>query len=249
MSVSESVQTYIARQPQLTVRRHMLRGFIRWLGFRVLWDVQVSGAQNVPDTGPAIIMMNHISAIDPILCMGAIQNRFVIPMTKIENAQHWFTGFFVWWWGAYTVKRGEVDRKALTNSIELIKSGQMILIAPEGTRHPDGLGEAKDGLAFVATKADAIIIPTGVSGAVGWNTKLKRLQRPHIQVNFGRPFKFKAAGARATREELAQMSQEAMYQLALAVQDETRRGFYSDVSQATTTTLDFINPVDYKRKP
>lgn len=241
MTLSASVQEYIARQPSLIWRRNLLRGFIRLLGFRVLWNVHVTGAENVPDDGPAIIMMNHISAIDPILCMGAITNRFVIPMTKIENAQNWFFGFFVWWWGSYTVNRNEVDRKALVNSIELIKSGQMILIAPEGTRHPEGLAEAKDGLAYVATKANAVIIPTGISGAVGWDDKMKRFQRPRINVNFGRPFRFKTEGKdRVPREALSIMSHEAMYQLALAVKDETRRGFYSDVSKASTDYLEFV---------
>lgn len=241
MSLSDSVQQYIAKQPSFTWRRVALRQFIRLLGFRVLWDVKVSGAENIPDSGPAIMMMNHISAIDPILCMGAVTNRFVIPMTKIENAQNWFFGFFVWWWGSYTVQRGAVDRKALMNSIELVKSGQMILIAPEGTRHPEGLAEAKDGLAYVATKANAVIIPTGISGAQEWDSKLKKFQRPSIRVNFGRPFRFKTVdGERVPREDLSAMSHEAMYQLALAVTDETKRGFYSDVSKATTQFLEFV---------
>jgi 1-acyl-sn-glycerol-3-phosphate acyltransferase len=240
MTVSSSVQEYVAQQPRLVWRRKALRAFIRALGFRVLWRVDVTGAENIPDSGPTIIMMNHISAIDPILTMGAVTNRFVVPMTKIENTQNWFLAFFVWWWGSYTVNRNEVDRKALINSIELVKSGQMILIAPEGTRHPEGLAEAKDGLAFVATKANAVIVPTAISGAVGWKDKLFRLQRPNINVNFGKPFRFKTEGGRVPREDLSAMSQEAMYQLALAVKDETRRGFYSDVSKATTDHLEFI---------
>lgn len=240
MSVSSSVQEYVAQQPRLVGRRKALRAFIRGLGFKVLWRVDVTGAENIPDSGPTIIMMNHISALDPILCMGAVTNRFVVPMTKIENAQNWFFGFFVWWWGSYTVNRSEIDRKALTNSIELVKNGQMILIAPEGTRHPDGLAEAKDGLAYVATKANAVIVPTGISGAVGWKGKMLRLQRPRINVNFGKPFRFKTDGGRVPRENLSAMSQEAMYQLALAVKDETRRGFYSDVSKATSEHLEFV---------
>jgi 1-acyl-sn-glycerol-3-phosphate acyltransferase len=242
MSMSASVQEYVARQPSLTWRRELLRGFIRALGFRVLWNVDVTGRENIPSGGPAIIMMNHISALDPILCMGAVTNRFVIPMTKVENTRNPFLGFFVWWWGSYSVNRGEVDRKALVNSIELVKNGQLILIAPEGTRHPEGLAEAKDGLAYVATKANAVIIPTGISGAVGWKEKMLRFQRPRINVNFGHPFRFKTNGQeRVPREALTAMSHEAMYQLALAVKDETRRGFYSDLSKATTEYLEFIN--------
>ncbi|MBL8116674.1 MAG: 1-acyl-sn-glycerol-3-phosphate acyltransferase [Anaerolineae bacterium] len=242
MTLSAEVQQYVARQPSLAWRRRLLRGLIRTLGFKVLWDVEVTGAENVPAEGPAIIMMNHISALDPVLCMGAVTNRFVIPMTKIENMSNPLIGPFVRWWGSYTINRGEIDRKALTNSIEMVKHGQLILIAPEGTRHPEGLAEAKDGLAFVATKADAVIIPTAISGAVGWNKKLFRFQRPKINVNFGRPFKFKTHGERRVpREALAIMSHEAMYQLAIAVKDETRRGFYSDLSKATTDYLEFIS--------
>jgi 1-acyl-sn-glycerol-3-phosphate acyltransferase len=162
-------------------------------------------------------------------------------MTKIENARNPLLKPFVDWWGSYTVNRGEVDRKALLNSIELVKSGQLILIAPEGTRQPNGLSEAKDGLAFIATKADAVIIPTGISGAIGWDSKLKRFQRPRINITFGRPFRFKInEQGRIPREELSAMSHEAMYQLALAIKDTTMRGAYSDVSKATTHYLEFI---------
>lgn len=241
MGLSSSVETYIARQPALAWRRTLLRRFIRVVGFGVLWQLDITGREHIPDTGPAIIMMNHISMIDPVLCMGAIQNRFVIPMTKVENVQNPVIGPLVRWWGAYSVDRGTVDRKALVNSIELAKHEQLILIAPEGTRQKNGLAQPKDGLAYIATKADAVIIPTGISGAEHWAEKLKRAARPAIRLHFGRPFRFRTEGrARIPREELALMSQEAMYQLALAVPDESLRGVYHDVAQATTETLEFV---------
>jgi 1-acyl-sn-glycerol-3-phosphate acyltransferase len=243
MSLSSSVQAFVALQPKLAWRRRLVRGVIRGLGFGVLWRVYVTGTENIPASGPAILMMNHISLLDPILCMGAVTHRFVIPMTKIENARNPLFGPFVRLWGSYSINRGEVDRTALTNSIELLKSGQLILVAPEGTRHPEGLSRPKDGLAYIATKADAVIIPSAISGAVGWQAKMKRLQRPKIHVHFGQAFKFKTGGrARVPREELSEMMEEAMYQLAMAVTDETRRGVYSDLSQATTRHLEFITP-------
>src|SRR6266508_1905104 len=98
MSLSASVQDYVTRQPRFTWRRKALRTFIRIVGFKVLWQVDVTGAENVPDNGPAIIMMNHISALDPVLCMGAVTNRFVIPMTKIENTHNLVIRFLVNWW-------------------------------------------------------------------------------------------------------------------------------------------------------
>ncbi len=241
MSAADSVQVYVARQnnPGLRVRRHMMRALIRRVMFTTC-AIRITGTENIPDQGPVIMMMNHISALDPGLIMGAVTNRFVIPMTKIENTEHPVGALAVWWWDAYTVRRGEVDRSALTNSIELLRSGQCILIAPEGTRQKNGLARPKEGMAYVATKADAVIVPAAISGAIGWKQKWLRFQRPHINIHFGKPFRFKTEARRVPREDLAAMTDEAMYQLALAVTDETMRGVYSDVSKATARFLEFI---------
>ncbi len=240
MSVSLSVQEYVARQPRLAWRRRAMRWLIRQLPFRMV-RLTVTGLENIPPAGPTILMINHISAIDPGLCMGAVTHRFVVPMTKIENTYHLAGRLAVWWWGSYTVTRGEADRKALLNSIELLKSGQLILIAPEGTRQQHGLARPKDGLAYIATKADAAIVPAGISGAADWKAKWQRLQRPAIQLNFGRAFRFNTGGQeRVAREALAAMTDEAMYQLALAVADPNLRGVYSDLSKATARYLTFI---------
>lgn len=238
-SMTASVQEFVAMQPKFTWRRRLLRGFINFV-FGIFFRLEVSGLENVPPDGSSLLMMNHITLLDPILCMGAVKQRFVIPMTKVENLENPFIAPFVRWWGSFSINRGEIDRKALMNSIELLKSGQLILIAPEGTRHPEGLSQPKDGFAYIATKADAVIIPAAISGAIGWQSAFK-LKRPRIQVNFGRPFRFKLGeDGRVKRDDLPAMMDEAMYQLAMAVQDETRRGVYSDLSKATTEHLEFV---------
>lgn len=240
-SIDPNVQHYIDRQPQIAWRRRLIKGILKPIGFGLLWDVQVSGIENIPAQGGAIVMMNHISAIDPILCIGAVDHRFVIPMSKVENVQHPVKGLFLRGWGVYTIERGTADRKALLQSVELLKNGQVILIAPEGTRHPEGLAEGKDGLAYIATKADAVVVPTALSYAQGWYDSLKRRQRHRIHIRFGRPFRFNTGGrARIRRDELAQMTQESMYQLAVAVEDENARGHYQDIDNATTETLVFL---------
>jgi 1-acyl-sn-glycerol-3-phosphate acyltransferase len=248
MSLETTVQQYVAMQPQFTWRRSILRTTARVV-FRLFSNISYTNTHNVPDTGPCILLMNHISLLDPILCIAAVMNRFVVPMSKIENAKHPFIGPLIRMYGAYWVNRGEIDRKALTNSIELVKSGTLILIAPEGTRQTEGLNRPKDGLAFVATKADAIIIPAAVSGVQNWEKQLASLKRPTINVNFGRPFRFKTGSpgrTRIQREELGAMTEEAMYQLALTLPDAYLRGLYRDVSQATTRYLEFIDPADYR---
>ena len=241
MTLSASVEEYVAKQDQFTWKRNLIRTAIRTIGFHLLANVRVIGEDNIPLTGPTIIMMNHISLADPVVCMGAITRRFVIPMTKIENMHNPILAPFIRWWGAYSVNRGEIDRKALMNSIELIKSGQLILIAPEGHRHPEGLARPKDGLAYIATKANAVIVPTALSGAEVWMERLKHLRRAPVTVTFGRAFRFKTAGERIPRDTLSAMSEEAMYQLALTIPNPALRGVYSDLSQASSEHLEFLS--------
>lgn len=241
MTTTLSVQEYIARQPRYEWRRRLLRGLIRTIGFGLLANAKIVGLENVPRSGPTILMMSHISLIDPVVCIGAVTHRFVIPMTKIENAEDPLFGLLVKAYGAYTVKRGEVDRSALMNSIELLKSGQCILIAPEGTRNPSGLVKPKDGLSYVATKSDAVIVPTALSDAIDFKDRWKHFKRAQVRVTFGKPFRLKSVdGRRIPRDVLAQMTEEAMYQLALTQPDENLRGVYSQVENATTEYLDFL---------
>lgn len=237
---SSSVQAYIDRQPTYRWRRSVFNWILRRV-VSVLIQFEVSGVENIPASGGTILMMNHISAIDPGLCMAAVKTRYVVPMSKIENFRSPIWAPFLWFYGAYAVRRGEVDREALMNSVALLQSGLMVLIAPEGTRSAAGLQEPKDGMTYVATKADSIILPAGLSGAQHFKDRFPR--RTPVQLRFGPPFRFALNGrTRIPRDELALMTREAMYQLALAVPDARLRGAYSDVENATTQTLVFIDP-------
>lgn len=193
----------------------------------------------IPTSGPTLLMMNHMGGADPIVLMGAVGPRYLASMSKIENFDIPVLGPLMRLWGAYPIMRGEVDRRALEFTIKLLREGELVLIAPEGTRQAE-MSEAKDGLAYLAVKANAVIVPVGLEGTREFFGNLKRLRRTTITLNFGRPFRFRTDGRqRVPRPELAHMTREAMYQLASLVHPD-RRGFYSDLSQATTDRLEFL---------
>ena len=238
-----TVAEFIARQPAYDRRRRILYPLIRTLT-PTFCRVEVSGLEHVPRRGGASLMINHVSYLDPIAVTWSIPFRYVISLSKAENFRIPVISWLLRQWGNYPIQRGAYDRRALMQTIALLQSGQLVLMAPEGTRHPDGLLPAKDGLAYVAAKAGAVIVPTAICGANDWRRRLKSLRRAYVHVVFGRPFRFRVGGRRRIpRQELSLMSAEAMYQLALTIPDEYGylRGFYSDIENATTDTIEFAS--------
>lgn len=242
MSAGLTIEEYIARQPLYDKRRRILHPLLRAV-LPSFCRVEVEGVHNVPRQGPTCLMINHVSYLDPIVVTASIPFRHTISLSKIENFSIPVVGWLLRQWGHYPIQRGEYDRKALLQTIALLQNEQMVLMAPEGTRHPGGLQQAKEGLAFVATKADAVIVPAAICGAEDWRARLKSARRAYSKVVFGAPFRFRQGNRkRIPRAELAQMITEAMYQLASTIPAEYAylRGYYSDVENATSDLLEFV---------
>lgn len=231
----------IQQREQFASRRHFVRDIaFRWLA-PVFWKVTVAGLEHIPASGPVILMINHLTAIDPIVVVGTAKPRFVVPMSKIENFQNPFTGVLVRTWGAYPVDRDRVDREAINIAMQLMDAGEMTLIAPEGTRNY-ALHRPKDGLAFIATRTNATVVPTAIFNAEGWKQDLViPWRRTPVHVSYGPAFRLRTPKeGRVRRETLRSMTDEMMYQLALLL-PERNRGEYTDISQLTTDYLDFID--------
>jgi len=136
---------------------------------RLFWRPKVSGLDNVPTSGPAILASNHQSVIDSVL-MGALMRRNVYFLAKDE----YFVGPGVK--GAFmrNVMSGlnqiPVDRSggraslmALDAALPVLRAGHVLGIFPEGTRSPDGrLYRGRPGVAKLALDAPAPIIPIGI---------------------------------------------------------------------------------------
>lgn len=231
---------FVAKQDRYTWRRRFLRdALLRPIGFHVLVKPTITGREHIPTTGPTLLVMNHIGFPDPFVVAGAVINRWVVPMSKIENFKHPIAGPLARLWGVYPVDREKVDRRALDYTLKLLDAGHCVLIAPEGTRQPSMI-QVKEGFTYVATKANAMVVPIGLEHTDKVGKNLKKLRRTPIEVRFGPAFRFKANNqSRLDRETMHHMTTEAMYQLAQLVNEE-RRGFYHDLSQATTETLEFV---------
>ncbi|MEX0788455.1 MAG: lysophospholipid acyltransferase family protein [Anaerolineales bacterium] len=220
------------------------RRFVRWalspIAFPWLIRIDhVSGIENVPATGPAIVMFNHIAFVDPLIIISLLP-RNVVGLAKAEVLSNPLLALVPWAYGVITVRRGEVDRLALVRSMQVLQAGEVLLLAPEGTRSP-ALLPAKEGVAYLAAKTGAPIVPVAVEGTEGFPSLRRGAFRegPGASIRFGRGFQFKVGTGRPDRETLHRMTDEAMYILAAMLPPE-RRGAYSDLSRASQTTFEFV---------
>ncbi len=158
--------------------------------FKIFLRLEVHGAENIPKTGPLVIASNHLSLLDPPV-IGVAAPRKVHFMAKQELFVP-VLGYIYKTLGAFPVKRGGADRAAIKHGIEILQSGKVLAIFPEGTRSKTGsLGKLEPGALMMAGKSNAVIVPTAISG-----TDIKRCGRlwPKVTVRFGKPVPFPQVG-------------------------------------------------------
>jgi len=170
------------------------------LGARILarctTRVRVEGDTSaIPRTGPVILAANHISNADPVL-VGA----WLTP--RLGRRIHWlgkkemFDWPIVGWMarngGVVPVDRAGADVEAFRLAQRVLEAGHVLVVFPEGTRSPTAeLQTPKDGLAMLALRTDATIVPVGISNTDTVWPKGRFLPTPgrHATMRIGEPFK------------------------------------------------------------
>jgi len=195
------------------VVRVLLKLVTRW---------QVSGEENVPSQGGLLILANHIHLADPILIAASISRKPEF-MAKEQLFHSPLSRFFVRSFGAFPVRRGRIDRRALRQAHRILAKGQALVIFPEGRRsHNHQLQPASLGAARIASNSGALILPVGISGS----EKLKGIawlwRRPQLTVNIGRPFSPPPVERRLTKKELAELTEAIMSRIAELLPPEYR---------------------------
>jgi 1-acyl-sn-glycerol-3-phosphate acyltransferase len=208
----------------------------------ILLDYEVEGLENIPEEGPLITAQNHMIFVDTVVGAAFI-DREVMGMSKVENYYNPFLALIFKLYGTVPIRRGEVDRTALRTSLKVLEQGKVLMAAPEGTRSKtNALQKGKDGLAYLAVKAGAPVLPIAIWGQERFWQQLRRLRRTKVKMVMGKPFIFVPGEGRLTREQLTQMTDEMMYRIAALLPPEYR-GYYRDLS---ATTEEYLRPYNGK---
>lgn len=172
-----------------------LAGAVR-LGLKGLTRVRLEGAvDEIPRTGPVIIAANHSSNLDvPVLgstLMPRMGRRFQW-LGKRELFDWPVIGWIARNGGVHAIERGAADVEAFRLAARILEDGHALFVFPEGTRSRDGqLGEGRDGVAVLALRTGAPIVPVGVTGSYERWPRGQKLPHPggRVTARVGSPFR------------------------------------------------------------
>src|SRR6478736_9617214 len=131
---------------------------------RVLWRVRVSGRENLPRDGGFILAPSHRSMMD-IPFAAVVTSRRIRFMGKKSLFGVPVIGPIFRWLGGFPVARDGTDRKAVRESVAMLRAGEVLCVYPEGTRqHGPKIQPLQPGAAYLALRAGVPIVPIGLAG-------------------------------------------------------------------------------------
>ena len=147
------------------------KGVYDFLGpiVRRFFNIRVSGTENEPLKGPFIVCANHMSDSDPIILDAALRHQLRY-FAKEELFRIPLFRRLIIALGAYPVKRGMSDVRAIRKTIEILENGEDVGMFPQGTRHPGVTPcetEVKSGVGMMAWRAKSPVLPVLIQ-TKGW---------------------------------------------------------------------------------
>ena len=156
--------------------------------FWILGPIKVRGAYRMPKEGGVLILSNHLADVDPPALQVA-SPRVIRFMGKSELFEMPVLGFVLKAFGVFAIKRGEPDRAALKFAMELIRSGQVVGIFPEGQiSESRELQPLKHGVALIARQTGCPVLCVGLAGTENVMPYGQLIPRPsfrRIRINWG----------------------------------------------------------------
>lgn len=179
---------------------------IAWPFFNLFHPCKAVGREHIPEGG-ALICANHTSLNDPLYLVFAFHRKNQVRvMAKAELLEVPIIGWLLGKAGVFGVDRGKSDVGAIKQAMKFLKTGEKLLLFPEGTRvtesDSEGGGAAKTGAAMLAVRTGVPILPVYIPE--------KKLWFRRTQVVIGEPYYPQTAEKKATSEEYHAITNDMM---------------------------------------
>lgn len=197
-----------------------------WLTARV--EVVHRERANIP--GGFVVVSNHLGRLDVAFVYHFLNRKNVTVLVAEKYRRSAFFRWAVKALNAVWVDRFNADLAAMRESLNRLKAGHILVMAPEGTRSETGaLIRARSGASYLAARAGVWIVPVAVTGTEDRLVKenLRRLRRSHVIIRVGEPFKLPPLPRQNREAVLEQYTDEMMCRIA-ALLPPAYRGYYAD---------------------
>ena len=155
-------------------RLYTVLWYIVWPFFSLFHPCRLVGRERLPEGG-ALFCANHSALSDPLMVIMALGPKYQLrAMAKAEFMNLPVLGALLKKAGIFGVERGKSDISAIKTAMKFLKSGEHVLMFPEGTRIKDGVdkhgneSEAKTGAVMLATRTGAPFVPVYVPVKKRW---------------------------------------------------------------------------------
>ena len=197
----------------------------------------VTGLENVPRTGPIIVVCNHLSFVDSIFLPLMIDRQMAF-LAKSDyftgkGLKGWLVRFFMTSAGQLPIDRtgGKASEASLNAGLQILAEGGVLAIYPEGTRSPDGrMYRGRTGVARIILEAHVPVIPAAVIGTEKVMPLGSTIPKVHkVGVVIGKPLDFsRFEGMESDRFVLRSITDEIIYEMNKLSEQE-----YVDVYAST----------------
>lgn len=161
---------------------------------RLVLHVRVTGLEQVPSTGPVLLAGNHSGILDgPLVFFTSPRPAALLAKSEMFTG----AGARAWGWlGLIPVHRGTADRTALREGLAHLQAGGALGVFPEGTRGSGTFDEITDGMAYLALRSGAPVVPVAVLGTAAALPRGRVLPRPRSRVSiaYGAPVRLAPIG-------------------------------------------------------
>lgn len=158
----------MAEQQKEPAKRSLIYEICRrlaWLLFHTFLPVRYEHPERLRIDAPFIVIGNHLSNLDPIIIALAIPGYQVNFLAKKELAKVGVVRWFLAKLHAIFVDRHNSDMEAMRACVKVTRSGGILGIFPEGTRHHQGLmEEIESGVALIALRSGVPLVPVYIQG-------------------------------------------------------------------------------------
>lgn len=166
----------------------LARGILKLVAL-IWFRLECHHSERVPATGGCILTPNHASFLDPPLVGIGLRHRVVRFMARDTLFRVPLMGWAYRKIGVIAIDRNKGDLAALRSAIQVLKSGEVVGLFPEGTRTVTGeLQEPKGGVGFLIAKSGVPVVPVYLDGTFrAWPKHAKWIRPTQVRIFYGEP--------------------------------------------------------------